>query len=132
MSDLLARMAQLRKKAKDENPCPYSEVRVTSPLSLFLVIYSKASHECYIDYMHGAKALLAWLTVGDMDLDYQEDKYPQINDTSFKVPVLLRGYASNELATFLEPYEKYTSSEEYFAAQARASRAIYLTMKDMT
>lgn len=132
MSDiLLARMAQLRKKAKDTNPCAYSEVRTTSPLSLFLAIYTKASTECYVDHMQGAKVLLDWLTVGNMPLDYNTAKYPQIEDTSFILPRLLTGYDAGELAKLLAPQSKYSDFNECLDAVAKARKAIYFTMKDM-
>ena len=32
------------------------------PLATFLTIYNKASYECYIEYMQGARLLHSWLT----------------------------------------------------------------------
>lgn len=131
MPDLLARMAELRKKAKDTNPCAYSEVRTTSPLSLFLAIYTKASTECYVDHMQGAKVLLDWLTVGNIALDYNTAKYPQIEDTSFILPRLLTGYDAGELANLLASRDSYPDFSDYLDAVAKARKAIYFTMRDM-
>ena len=131
-TSLLERMAELRQRQADIDPCPRSELATTSsPLSLYLAIYSKANHECYINYMEGAKLLLNWLAPAGTPLDYQVELYPAIEDTSYKVPRLMRGYETGEICSLLEPYEKYNNTELYFAAQAKVGRAIYLTLKNM-
>lgn len=80
--------------------------------------------------MEGAKALLRWLAPAGIPLDYQPHIYPRIEDTSYKVPRLLRGYESSELAKLLESYEKYNDIDTWLAATIRADRAIFLTTKD--
>lgn len=128
---LLARMKQLRERQADTDPCPRSELTNSSPLSLYLSIYTKASRECYIDYSSGAKALLNWLAPAGIPLDYQTDKYPRISDTSYKVPRLCAGYAAGELSKLLVPENKYPDFSDRLAALAEADRAIYLTMKEL-
>lgn len=98
--------------------------RQPSPLSLFLTIYCKANRECYMEYMRGAKALLAWLG----EIDYPTDRYPEILNPNFRVPNLLRSYPLNELAKMLEPYEKYNNMDEYYRANVIAQNAIYFVM----
>ncbi len=101
--------------------------KTPSPLWLFLTIYSKAQHECYINYNEGAKVLYSWLTSdGTIPLDYQIDKYPEIANTSFKVPALLQGYESSELSKILA--SDVVDFSERLVAMARADRAIYITM----
>lgn len=56
---LTERMAYIK---ENSNQSPISDDTSASPLSLYLALYSKASTECYIDYMEGAKVLYNWLT----------------------------------------------------------------------
>jgi len=75
------------------------------PLWVFLYMYQKANHECYIEYMRGAKALANWL--GELDFPSYEEK--ELNS----IPSLLQGYESNQLARIL--YETYFQKEEFKA-----------------
>jgi hypothetical protein len=123
-------MATLRQQAKLDDPSPRSDSITPSTLSTFLLIYSKAIKECYIDYMTGAETLHDWLTCNrSVPLDFQVDKFPEIEDKEFKVPALLSGYESHKLAEVITgSWESYSSCDVYFIELARVNRAIYLTM----
>jgi len=123
-------MAELRAKSALADPSPRSEDTSSATLATFLLLYSKASHDCYIDYNQGTKDLLAWLTNnGTAPLDWQVEKYPEIENTNFKVPRLCGGYESSEVAKIITGSERsYPDFESYLAAIARAERAIYFTM----
>ena len=92
-------------------------VNTPSPLSLFLSIYSKAEHECYINYMEGAKILAAWL--GNITLPV--DTYPEILNPNFSVPSLLYGYESQQLAAII-------SGDSYGKKYIQTHNAIYFVM----
>jgi len=71
--------------------------------------------------------LYSWLTSnGTIPLDYQTDSYPEIEDTSFRVPALLQGYESSELSKILA--SDIVDFDDRLVAMARADRAIYITM----
>jgi hypothetical protein len=127
---LLERMDALRQQAKQDDPSPRSADSSRSTLATFLLLYSKASHDCYIDYNQGTKDLLSWLTSnGTAPLDWEAEKYPEIENTRFKVPRLSCGYESSEVAKILASSRaSYPNSDLYLAAVARAERAIYFTM----
>lgn len=116
-------MQELRDRAKQDNPSPRSESTTPSTLATYLLLYSKADRECYIEYMRGAKDLLAWLTNnGSVPLDLQLDKYPRMEDPNFQVPSLLGGYESGELARIL------VGEGAPLTEVARMRNLIYLTM----
>lgn len=123
-------MQELRLKAKQNDPNPRSTDQTPSTLATFLLIYSRATRECYIDYMQGAEDLYSWLTCnGSVPLDFQVDKFPEIENKNFKVPALLSGYESSKLAeVIVGSWTSYSSYDSYFIELARANRAIYLTM----
>ena len=129
-SALLARMAQLRSAAKASDPSSRSEVTTPSTLATFLLLYSRASHDCYIDYNQGTKDLLLWLTNnGTVPLDWQTEKYPEIDNPGCPVPRLSKGYESSEVAKILAGKQSsYPNYDTWLAAVARAERAIYFTM----
>jgi hypothetical protein len=125
MSSILDRLHSLRAKAEEHDPSPRSEIRTPTPLATFLLIYSRATHDCYINYNEGAKALHEWLS----PISYPVEKHPDIDNPAFKVPYLLRGYASAELCRVLAGERSaYDSFDLYMAAVARTERAVYLTM----
>jgi len=69
------------------------------PLATFITIYNKASCECYIDYMEGAKALHFWLTAGGtipLDLELS-------SDAALDTPNLLISYSMTELVKIIIP-----------------------------
>jgi len=105
-------------------------INTSSPLSLYLTIYSKATHECYINHMEGAKILKDWL--GKIDLP--TERYPKILNPGFKVPRLLEGHESYELAKILvtQPdtsiVHKVTSTAKQLKEFKIASNAIYFVM----
>lgn len=98
--------------------------RTSFPLSLYLTIYTKANHECYINYMEGAKALKVWL--GKIELP--AERYPEILNTNFKVPSLLTGgYEGNELIIAL--LGKLNDGSAEWSKEFRTmERAIYFVM----
>lgn len=93
-------------------------IRQPSPLSLFLTIYSKANHECYINHMEGARALKEWL--GQIDLPIE--RYPEILNTNFYVPRLLAGYESQQIAIVL------SGGRTYGKSYRQIHNAIYFVM----
>lgn len=65
------------------------------PLWVFLYMYEKAEHECYIEYMRGAKALYRWLASED------GIAFPIVSVENIKIPSSLQGYSSQELAKII-------------------------------
>ncbi|RLB63942.1 MAG: hypothetical protein DRH08_10410, partial [Deltaproteobacteria bacterium] len=63
-----------------------------TPLATFLYIYSHAQHDCFIDYMEGAKLLAVWL-----------DKLVITKQESVQVPAMLRTYELVQLAKIIHP-----------------------------
>jgi len=107
------RMATLK---ENSNQSPRSEATNSSPLSLFLAIYNKAEHDCYIDYMEGAKALHSWLTLqGTVPLELG------VIDLYLKVPKLLTSYSLQELTKILAP-------EDDLKRSALVRAAIFTTL----
>jgi len=91
VTPLQERLATLKEST---NPRTYSDTPNSLPLSTFLILYEKANHECYINYMQGAIALHSYLT--------SSNKYPlTMSPTSGKVPRLLITYELNELVKIL-------------------------------
>jgi arginine utilization protein RocB len=81
----------------------------TSPssLALFLHIYSKSAHEAYIHHHRGAIELIEYLYPIDMAAAVAQ--YPEASNPNFKVPTLLSGYSSSELAKLLNRcYPEYS------------------------
>lgn len=103
------------------NTSVLSKDRTPTPLATFLLIYTKANDECYVDYMEGAKRLIKYLAPIEID-DYYSDA---------KIPGLLSGYESYELAKLLTPMVSGENIEEYLPRLNRTSRAIMLTMLDL-
>ena len=69
------------------------------PFHVFLEIYNKANHECYIEYMRGAKALYKWLAFTDhAGIEFPPVSFDSKNKHRIKVPSALQGYESQELA----------------------------------
>lgn len=60
------------------------------PLDMFLLLYLKAEHECYIDYMKGLILLRDW--IGELDWTDSEETYPDI----------LGGYSLSRLSYLLD------------------------------
>jgi hypothetical protein len=88
---LAERMAAITKL---ENAAPFT-------LSHYLYIYTSSNHQCYIDYMQGAESLYRYLTQ-TAPLNWEVEKYPNIDNPSFKVPRLLAGgYEGQELIKIL-------------------------------
>jgi len=116
-TSLSSRMGKLKEIS---NQSPRSVTRDASPLSLFLAIYSKASHDCYIDYMQGAKDLHAWLTLqGTVPLDCIS-ALPE-----FELPRHLITYELNELTKIVAPRNNLENA-------AIVRRAIFTTFcKDL-
>lgn len=97
------------------------EPTIRTPLYVFLHIYYKAQHECYIDYMHGAKLLYQWLSTPEVPIDYQEALYLQISNSNYFLSCIADKYTVNKLAEILA---RGTSG----AAFTKAHRAILITL----
>jgi len=116
------------------NPIADLKLSITpTPLWVYLYFYTKSTHECYINYMDGAKCLYNYFTTnGRFPLDFQEELYPEIGDTSFQVPTLLSGYSSSQLSGIITGSRPAALTEgsvrEWLAAMRRTDRAIYITM----
>lgn len=65
---------------------------VPTPLATFLYIYVHASHECYTDYMAGAKLLVKYLAPINIE---------KINT---EIPDMLVSYDLQQIAKVLQPY----------------------------
>lgn len=62
--NIAERLASLRETT---NTSLTSELESTpTPFSIFLSIYNKAGHDCFINYMEGAKAVYKWLSPIDI------------------------------------------------------------------
>ena len=91
MQDVQKRLVALSEKY---NKKTFSESTAPTPLSTFLLLYIKARHTCYIDYMKGAKALHDWLTSNrkiplEWDICWDGDR---------RVPTSLDSYELQQLA----------------------------------
>ena len=60
-TDLSARFSALREK-HDRDITDKESQSIEFPLWAILMIWSKAKHETYIDYMEGGKQLINWLS----------------------------------------------------------------------
>lgn len=65
---------------------------IPTPLATFLCIYTHAHHECYINYIEGAKALARYLAPIDIQI---------VNSA---IPDMLASYELQELAKVLKPH----------------------------
>lgn len=88
LSPLQQRMADLKSKHDHK---VRSDDKTPTPLSAFLRIYLKAEHECYIDYMRGARLLADYLSPIEIPAT---TPFPH-------VPQLFRTYDIAELAAHL-------------------------------
>lgn len=62
----------------------------TTPLWVLLLIYERAEYVCYINYMHGFKALTAWLSPIEIP-----------TYTSIKAPQMFCSYTMQQIAHHL-------------------------------
>lgn len=105
LSPLASRLASLKTKQDAENTGLQSKLTtIPTLLSTYLLIFSKAETECCINYMEGAIALYKYLTTPLAGLDIEANTYPEIDNLNFKVPELLSGYSSLELAKIVSGY----------------------------
>ena len=72
LAEKIARVRELT------NTSSKSEDKTPTPLWVFLHLYNKASHECYISYMEGAKLLADYLAPIEIPI-YFKDR-PQLPD----------------------------------------------------
>ena len=118
--------AALRAELAARDPNPRSELDTPTSLATFLLIYSRAEHECYVDYMQGAKDLAEWLApIEYPDFAFIDDRY--------KVPSLLKGYSSIQIAEIISKSTLVEGDnskviEEKLAKRARAERAVLASM----
>lgn len=83
-SEMKERIARI---AEQSNLSPISDDKTPATLAMFLAIYLKSKHECYIDYMEGASMLHRWLTSdGKVPLDTTHEHW------GMKVPSLCISY----------------------------------------
>ena len=81
-------------KIQSDKSIRSAEYRDTpSPLKVLLTLIERAPEECYIEYLHGVKALVKYLS--PIDLPYSS--YPAIRD-NWKVPALFKNYYLGEVA----------------------------------
>lgn len=93
-TNLAAKFAALKEQANTSLSSP-EHASIPTPLATFLYIYSLATYECYIDYMHGAKALAKFLAPIEIPAPrYDIRKYPN----------LLCSYTTNELSKIIASY----------------------------
>ena len=85
----------------------------TSSLYLFAAIYSKASKECYVDYMQGAKALFHWLSPKGEALTHSYSK--QELELFSKLP--LYGYEISQAAWIAGAIDKLPHLEKVAASK---------------
>lgn len=129
LAKLKAKLVIEAEEERNLEESPKSELSATSTtLATFLTIYTKSNPECYLNYMEGAKTLLAYLAPFGTPLDYELDKYPEASSLEFKVPSLLIGYESRELAKLLEPRTKHPKLDDWVAALVRIEKLIYLIL----
>jgi len=95
LTDRLARLSEVH-----DTETATKEARVIEfPLWALLVIYEKANHACYIDYMKGYRALASWLSPIVASPD---------TDQSYKYKLdCIQGYESGELAKYLPHIQDY-------------------------
>ncbi|PHQ81753.1 MAG: hypothetical protein COB66_01390 [Coxiella sp. (in: Bacteria)] len=86
-------LSHLREKLNTSPLSTEDHSRHPTPLATFLLIYTKAEKECYIDYMEGARRLVKFLSPISIPC------YPE----SYRVPALLSGYSTYEVAKILLP-----------------------------
>ena len=101
-TSMSARLASLRQTA---NTSVRSEETGTTSLKDFLHIYTASSHECYVDYMAGARALHKYLA--PVFVPY----------TGNSVPQLLMNYELTELAKILCGYKGLEDSARLRATE---------------
>lgn len=111
------------KNRLNTSPVDAESIGVPTPLSTFLLLYSKSQHDCYIEYMEGARALYAFLS----PVEYPEE-YLRAIDENYTVPSLLKGYESSQLATIVANCPPYMHIDEKIIAHKRAERAILTCM----
>lgn len=90
MSTTVEKLAALKEKL---DTSIVSSDTTPFPLAAFLLLYTKAHEECYIEYMEGARILYKWL--GPIDIP------PDMWNNKVRAPKLLRSYETRELAKIL-------------------------------
>jgi len=98
MDSLQERMAALKSKHDTK---VRSDDKTPTPLSVFIHIYIKAEHECYINYMEGAIALADYLS---------PIAIPLMPDIIVHTPRMLCSYELTELAQHLAT-DRYNLAE---------------------
>lgn len=91
--DISDRLAALIQELEADSVAAADEDKTPFPLWALLVIYEKANHECYINYMEGFKALVHWLS---------PIAYPNHRDSDYYAASnILRSYESKEISRIL-------------------------------
>ena len=113
---LLARARANLSEAKFAEPY-HSDNNSAPSLRLFISLYLKSRHDCYIDYMAGAKVLLTWLCTS-------VNKEGIKTKTPLRIPILTNvvpsyikafftSYEVNELASIIAKHNGKEFNIEY-------------------
>jgi len=96
------RLADLKETAELSDLGIHSKDTSATCVKTILIIYTKARHECYIDYMEGIKLLLNYLK----PIEVPEHILNKANliDSSAHLPTYLINYETTELAKLLTNY----------------------------
>lgn len=92
-SDLKEKLAKM---LEERNASTKSKAANSTPLSAYVIIYSKASSECYVDYMEGAKLLWDWLS----PIEVPEE---EVDNSKMKLYNLINTYEVQKLAYHVVP-----------------------------
>ncbi len=96
----------------------------STPLWLFLYVYSKAQHLCYIDNMAGAKALYKYLSPIKLPENFSKNILPE----------LLYSYELQQIEQLLVPapdrlyIENIAGVDKWVADRARARKQLEYSM----
>ncbi|RLE97817.1 MAG: hypothetical protein DRJ63_08595 [Thermoprotei archaeon] len=126
---LLARLAKIKqvreaeeKKLEEETGdlSSRSSALNSTPLWTLLHIYNKAKHECYINNMEGAKALIAYLS--PIKLFYSDEYLDSIT-----IPPMFKTYSLQQLAKYVAGYgDNGDYSDEAMLRWKRAEKELAL------
>ena len=98
-------------------------------LSFYLYLYNRARHDCYTNYMEGAKKLFLFLTSDEtVPLNLEISKYPEIENPCYPLHTLVLSYELNQLAIILSGKKNEYNYEEH----RRMKRAMIITVTSNT
>lgn len=100
---LLDRLIAIKQQAAeqaDKTIVDKESVSIPTPLWVFTEICNKARYEVSTDYMHGARALEAWLTTPSTPLQLSSEPSP------VRIPAILDNYELQQLAMIASRYKQ--------------------------